>query len=79
MLLRKEIFMITISLSELKTQPGKYVDIAVEEEPVYITKRGRTVAKIVSTVPDLMSLIGSLPPDADLEEAREERLREKMQ
>ncbi len=70
--------MITISLSELKSRTGKYVDIAADEEAVYVTKRGRPVAKLVSAAPDIMSLIGILPPDVDLDEAREERLREKM-
>ncbi len=67
--------MITVSLSELKSRTGKYVDLASGEEAVYVTKRGRPVAKIVSAAPDLMSLIGFLPPDADLDAAREERLR----
>lgn len=70
--------MITISLSELKSRTGKYVDLASGEEAVYVTKRGRPVAKIVSTTPDIMSLIGFLPSDTDLDKAREERLRERM-
>lgn len=69
--------MITVSLSQLKSCPGKYVDIAAGEETVYITKRGRPIAKIVGTVPDIMSLIGFLPSDVDLDNAREERLEEK--
>lgn len=69
--------MIKISLSELKSHTGKYVDLAAGEETVYITKRGRPIAKIVSTAPDIMSLIGFLPPDVDLAAAREERLKEK--
>lgn len=67
--------MLQISLSELKSRTGKYVDIAAGEETVYVTKRGRPVAKLVSAAPDIMSLIGFLPSDVDLAEAREERLR----
>ncbi len=66
--------MIKVSLSELKSHTGKYVDLAAGEETVYITKRGRPVAKLVSTGPDIMSLIGFLPSDVDLDKAREERL-----
>ena len=68
--------MIKVSLSELKSHTGKYVDIAADKETVYITKHGRPVAKIVSAAPDIMSLIGFLPSDVDLDEAREERLKE---
>ncbi|MCD8352117.1 MAG: type II toxin-antitoxin system Phd/YefM family antitoxin [Planctomycetaceae bacterium] len=71
--------MIKISLSELKSHTGKYVEIAAGDETVYITKRGRPIAKIVSTTPDIMSLIGFLPQDVDLDTAREERLHERMQ
>lgn len=70
--------MVTISLSELKSRTGKYLDLAAGTEAVYVTKRGRPIAKIVSAAPDIMSLIGFLPPDADLDEAREERLQEKI-
>ncbi len=69
--------MIQISLSELKSRTGKYVDIAADEGTVYVTKRGRPVAKLVSAAPDIMSLIGFLPHDVDLDAAREERLRGK--
>lgn len=75
---RKGANMITISLSELKSRTGKYIDLAADEDTICVTKRGRPVAKIVRAAPDIMSLIGFLPPDADLDEAREERLREKM-
>ena len=67
-----------ISLSELKVNPGKYVDIA-NREAVYITKNGKRVAKLTGTTADkvagLQKLFGILPPDVDLDEARRERLR----
>lgn len=69
--------MIKVSLSELKSRTGKYVELAAAEETVYITKRGRAIAKIVSTAPDIMSLIGFLPSDVDLDKARDERLKGK--
>lgn len=66
-----------ISLSELKTNPGKYVEIA-NKEAVYITKNGKRVAKLTGTNADKVAgikrLFGILPPDTDLDEARMERL-----
>ncbi len=53
--------MIKISMSELKSHPGKYVSMAAGENTVYITKRGRPIAKLVSAAPDIMSLVGILP------------------
>lgn len=69
--------MIQISLSELKTHAGKYVELA-EREAVYITRNGRRVAKLCAAVPDKVTtaqaLFGLLSPDADLDQARAERL-----
>lgn len=69
--------MIQVSLSELKTHIGKYVELA-KREVVFITKNGRRVAKLTSATPDkataAKSLFGVLPPDADLDVARQERL-----
>ncbi len=66
-----------ISLSELKVNPGKYVDIA-NREAVYITKNGKRVAKLtgatVDKVAGMKRLFGILPPATDLDEARMERL-----
>jgi prevent-host-death family protein len=66
-----------ITLTELKKNPGKYVD-AANEEPVYVTKNGRTVAKITGTCADKVAemerFFGILSPDTDLDEARMERL-----
>lgn len=68
-----------ISLSELKTNPGKYVALA-DEQDIYITKNGKKVAKLTSVRPDKVasarSLFGILPGDVDFEEAREERLKQ---
>jgi prevent-host-death family protein len=69
-----------ISLSELQVNPEKYVDIAHRED-VYITRNGKRVAKLTGTTSDkiagIKSLFGILPPDTDLDQAREERLARK--
>jgi len=66
-----------VSLSELKTNPGKYVAMA-DKEDIYITKNGKRVARLTSTRPNRIAsakaLFGILPSDVDLDNAREERL-----
>ena len=66
-----------ISLSELKTNTGKYVALA-EKQDIYITKNGKRIAKIISAKPDKLAaantLFGILPPNADLDDAKTERL-----
>lgn len=70
--------MTKISVSELKTNPGKYVAMA-QNEDVFITKNGKIVVKLVTAREDKVaaakSLFGILPRTADLDEAREERLK----
>ena len=59
-----------VSVSELKTNVGKFIDLA-DEQDVYITKNGRQVAKIISTkrdrVAEMKSLFGiaKLPSEYD--------------
>jgi len=66
-----------ISVSELKLNIGKYLDLA-EIQDIYITKYGQPVAKIISTkvdkVAEMKSVFGAIPPDADLDEAKCGRL-----
>jgi len=75
-----------IALSELKTNVGKYIDLA-EKEDIYITRNGKQVAKIVGTnrdrVADMKSLFGiaKLPQeyndpnyDPNYEKLRDERI-----
>lgn len=75
-----------ISLSDLKVNVGKYVDLA-ETEEVIITKYGKPAAKIIrydrepwytKQMPDKITsieqLFGTLPGDVDLEDVRTERL-----
>lgn len=59
-----------VALSELKTNVGKYVNLA-EKQDIYVTRNGKQVAKIVSIrrdrVKDMKSLFGiaKLPQEYD--------------
>ena len=77
-----------ITLSDLKTNVGKYVDIA-ETTDVIITKYGKPAAKIIrfdrvpwymKNMPDQVTninqLFGTLPCDIDLDEVKTRRLTE---
>lgn len=67
-----------ITATELKNNLGKYLNLAAKED-IIITKNGKRIAKLTSATKDKMtiakSLIGILPSDVTLEEAREERLK----
>jgi len=67
----------TVSLSELKVNVGKYVDLS-DAQDIYITKNGKQVAKIVSTKIDrvamMESLFGIIPRDVDMDAERMERI-----
>ena len=67
----------SITATELKQNLGKYLLLA-ETEDVFITRNGRVVAKLTNPYQDRVemakSLFGIIPPDASLEQAREERL-----
>ena len=67
----------SITATELKENLSKYLLLAITED-VYITKNGKVVAKLTSPFTDRVetaqSLIGILPADVTLEEARDERL-----
>ena len=75
-----------ISLSDLKTNVGKYIDMA-ETEDVIITKYGRPAAKIIrynkepwymkkipEKITSIEQLFGTLPDDVDLDDIRTQRL-----
>lgn len=74
--------MTQISISELKTNTGKYVTMANDQD-IFITKNGKIVAKLVTAKVDkkaiLDHLLGLFPQglDVDLEQEREERLSKK--
>ncbi len=67
----------SITATELKLNLGKYLQLA-ESEDIYITRNGKVVAKLTNPyqnrVDAVKSLLGILPADISLEEAREERL-----
>lgn len=66
-----------ITATEFKNNIGKYLALASAED-IYITKNGKSVAKLTNINQDKVemakSLFGILPADASLEQAREERL-----
>ncbi len=63
---------------KLKKNMGKYLALAANED-IIITKNGKVIAKLTSVTEDKVSivesLIGVLPSETSLEEAREERLK----
>lgn len=67
-----------ISATEFKTNFGKYLAMAGQHE-IYITKKGRAVAKLSSPTQDRVAMLDSLVGIAEnqtlsLDELREERL-----
>ena len=77
-----------ITLSELKTNVGKYVDLA-ETQDIIITKYGKPAAKIThfdkepwytkklpETISSVEELFGTLPEDIDLDDIKNRRLSE---
>ena len=69
----------SITATELKANLGKYLLLASTED-VFITRNGRTVAKLTSPYQNKLdtvdALFGSVPATMTLEEARQERLAE---
>jgi len=67
----------SITATELKMNLGKYLLLA-ESEDIYITRNGKVIAKLSNPFQDrvdaVKSLLGVLPADITLEDAREERL-----
>lgn len=70
--------MTQISVSELKTNAGKYVTMA-QSQDIFITKNGKLVARLTTAKPDKVAaakaLFGILPRDVNVDESREERLK----
>lgn len=67
----------SITATELKQNLGKYLLLA-ETEDIFITKNGKTIAKLSNPNQDRVnmakSLFGILPQDITLEDAKNERL-----
>ena len=67
-----------VTATQFKSNIGKYLDLVAEQD-IFITKNGKSIAKLSSTkqnkVDIVKSLFGIIPNDgATLEQAREERL-----
>ena len=66
-----------VSLTELKTNLGMYVDKA-QDMDILITKNGKVVARLTTAKPDKVAaakaLFGILPNDVNLDDEREARL-----
>lgn len=66
-----------VTATEFKTNFGKYLDLIAKED-IFITKNGKTIAKVVnpqvSAVDSLRGLLKTAPSDLDLDSLREERL-----
>lgn len=69
----------SITATELKSNLGKYLLLAATTD-VFITRNGRTVAKLTSPYQNKLdtvdALFGSVPATMTLEEAQKERLSE---
>jgi antitoxin (DNA-binding transcriptional repressor) of toxin-antitoxin stability system len=67
----------SITATELKTNLSKYLLLSSSED-IYITRNGKTIAKLTNPYQDRLniaeSLFGSVPDTMTLEEATEERL-----
>ncbi|MBD5543476.1 MAG: type II toxin-antitoxin system prevent-host-death family antitoxin [Lachnospiraceae bacterium] len=67
----------SVTATELKNNLGKYLALSATED-VFITKNGKVVAKLTNPYQDRVktakSLFGILPIDADMDEAKRERL-----
>lgn len=67
----------SVTVAELKMNLNKYLQLAATED-VLITENGKVIAKISNPYVDrraiVDSLIGIIPDDITLEEARDERL-----
>ncbi|MDR1808573.1 MAG: type II toxin-antitoxin system Phd/YefM family antitoxin [Propionibacteriaceae bacterium] len=65
-----------VTATEFKNNTGRYLKLAADED-VYVTRRGRQVAKLSAVTSDkaavVEGLIGSIPGSGDVAEAREGR------
>ena len=66
-----------VTATEFKTNFGKYLDM-VSKEDIFITRNGKTVAKVVnpqiSAADYLRGMLKDVPADTDSHSIREERL-----
>lgn len=66
-----------VTVTELKNNLGKYLVLSATED-ILITKKGKVIAKLTNPYQDRVqtakSLFGILPAEANIEEAKRERL-----
>lgn len=66
-----------VTATEFKTNFGKYLELVAQED-VFITRNGKTIAKVVnpqiSAVDSLRGLLKGAPSDLDQNTVREEQL-----
>lgn len=66
-----------ITATEFKTNLGKYLDM-VSQDDIFITRNGKTVAKIINpnicAVDSIRGILKNAPSDLDLKSVREEHL-----
>ena len=66
-----------VTATEFETNFGKYLELVAQED-VFITRNGKTIAKVinpqVSAVDSLRGLLKNAPSDLDMDFVREERL-----
>lgn len=71
----------TATATEMQNNFGKYLSLVMSEQEIIVTKNGKEVGRFIpkdATVSYLTdSLTGILQEDYDLDEAKEESLREK--
>ena len=70
--------MMVVTATEFKTNFGRYLEL-LRSEDIYITKNGKTVAKMVnpnvSAVDQISGILeGQLPDEYDAKKLREERM-----
>ena len=67
----------TITATEFKTNFGKYLELVAKED-IFITRNGKTIAKVVnpqvSAVDSIRGLLKGVSSDMDADPIREERL-----
>lgn len=66
-----------VTATEFKANFGRYLELVAKED-VFITRNGKTVAKVVnpqiSAVDSLRGMLKDVPSDIDIDSLREERL-----
>lgn len=66
----------TVTATELKANLGKYLELSKTQD-ILITKNGHVISRLSNPhrdrLDDVESLIGIIPADVTLEDAREER------